>query len=446
MAATTVSTTERKEYVDRRRQMVMGVVFLAIAGLIWYLFGRDTSPDAITTFRLVPGGSSSQIEPWEFGSLTALNTAAFAAAFIGAGQLARGFGKRTNAMLGIVTLCFIFSFLAWAAADKSLNVAGLLNTTLSKAVPITLGALSGILSERAGVVNIAIEGMMLSGAMVANVAASFFRNRCDEALIETIMVCGGESYRPYLWIGVFAGVMTGALLAYVHGIFSIKYMIDQIISGTVINIFSVGITSYLSAKFLQEYQYLNNPGTFRAFEIPVLFDIPVLGPILFRNNVFVYLMFILMFVLHYGIFYTRWGLRLRSVGEHPRAADTLGINVIRTRYMAVVMSGMMAGFGGAYFTLGSVGRFDEVMTAGRGFIGLAAMIFGNYSPFGAFGAGLLFGFADSLASKLAILGIDIPSQFLLMAPYVATMVVLAGVVGKGHMPAADGQPYSKEGH
>jgi simple sugar transport system permease protein len=221
-------------------------------------------------------------------------------------------------------------------------------------------------------------------------------------------------------------------------------MIDQIISGTVINIFSVGITSYISAKFLQAYQNLNNPGTFRPFDIPILADIPVIGPIIFRNNIFVYMMFIFLILIHVGLFYSRWGLRLRSVGEHPRAADTLGINVIRTRYMAVLLSGMMAGFGGAYFTLGSVGRFDEVMTAGRGFISLAAMIFGNWSPFGSFGAGLLFGFADSLASKLAILGVNIPSEFLLMAPYIATMVVLAGVVGRGHMPAADGQPYKKE--
>jgi general nucleoside transport system permease protein len=145
------------------------------------------------------------------------------------------------------------------------------------------------------------------------------------------------------------------------------------------------------------------------------------------------------------LFYTRWGLRVRSVGEHPRAADTLGINVFRTRYISVLLGAMMAGFAGAYFTLGSVGRFDEMMTAGRGFISLAAMIFGNWMPFGAFGAGLLFGFTDSLASKLAILGSRIPSQFLLMAPYIVTMIVLAGVVGGTRAPAADGAPYEKEG-
>jgi general nucleoside transport system permease protein len=170
----------------------------------------------------------------------------------------------------------------------------------------------------------------------------------------------------------------------------------------------------------------------------------VIGPIFFDNNLFVYLMFILLISIHVGLFYTRWGLRVRSVGEHPKAADTLGINVFRTRYTSVILGGMVAGIGGAYFTLGSVGRFDEVMTAGRGFIGLAAMIFGNWMPFGSFGAGLLFGFADSLASRLAILNVQIPSQFLLMAPYIATMIILAGVVGRSQMPAADGIPYEKE--
>jgi len=240
-------------------------------------------------------------------------------------------------------------------------------------------------------------------------------------------------------------VLSGALLGLVHGVLSIKYKTNQIISGTAINIFATGMTSYISAKFMQTNQALNNPGTFPPIEIPVLSSIPFFGPILFDNNIFVYAMFLFLFVIQIGLFYTRWGLRHRSVGEHPRAADTLGINVFRTRYVAVILGGMMAGFAGAYFTLGSVGRFDEVMTAGRGFISLAAMIFGNWMPFGAFGAGLLFGFADSLASKLAILGSKIPSQFLLMAPYIATMIVLAGVVGRGQMPAADGVPYEKEG-
>lgn len=420
---TTTAIMSAQQFVSARRQRVLGILFLALAFGIWFLFSRGVPTGTTTTFDLAPGGLQAESINWNLPALATLNILAIASAVIGGAQLARGFGRQTNWVLALVVGFFIFSFLTWAAAGKSLNLVGLFNTTLSKAVPITLGALSGVLCERAGVVNIAIEGMMLSGAMMGSLIASLVDN---------------------LWLGVLAAVLTGGLLGLIHAIFAIKYRIDQIISGTVINIFATGMTSYISAKFLQRYQDLNNPGIFRSWAVPVLSDIPFIGPILFNNNMFVYAMFFFLVLLTVMLFYTRWGLRLRSVGEHPRAADTLGINVFRTRYMAVILGGMMAGFGGAYFTLGSVGRFDEVMTAGRGFIGLAAMIFGNWTPFGSFGAGLLFGFADSLAARLAILGVRIPSQFLLMAPYVATMIVLAGVVGRGQMPAADGQPYVKE--
>ena len=419
------TTTLRRdlEYVSPTRQRVMGIVFLLIAAAIWFFFGRGTEGGLTTAFNLVPGGVESNLPDWRVPTLATLNLLALVSAFLGGAQLVRGFGRQTNLILGLVASFFIFAFLTWAAADNSLNLAGLLNTSLSKAVPITLGALSGVLCERAGVVNIAIEGMMLSGAMVGSLVGSLTGS---------------------LWLGLLAAVLVGALLGLVHAVLSIKYLTDQIISGTVINIFSVGITSFISAKFLQPMQHLNDPGIFRPIEIPLLSKIPILGPILFDNNIFVYAMFFFLILLQVALFYTRWGLRMRSVGEHPKAAATLGINVIRTRYMAVLLGGMMAGFAGAYFTIGSVGRFDEVMTAGRGFIGLAAMIFGNWTPFGSFGAGLLFGFADSLSSKLAIMGVQIPSQFLLMAPYLVTMIVLAGVVGRGQMPAADGQPYEKE--
>ena len=421
MASTVVQ--REIETVKPTRQRVIGLVFLGLAAAIWLFLGQTTEAGLITTFKLVPGGIESSLPDWQMPTLATLNTIAIACAFLGGAQIIRGFGRRTNLVLGIVSGLFIFGFLAWAAADKSLNLAGLLNTSLSKAVPITLGALSGVLCERAGVVNIAIEGMMLAAAMTG-------------ALVGSI---SGS-----IWVGLIAAVLAGGVLGLVHAVLSIKYLTDQIISGTVINIFAIGITSFISSKFMQVNQALNNPGIFSPIEIPLLSKIPIFGPILFNNNIFVYAMFIFMVVLHVGLFYTRWGLRLRSVGEHPKAADTLGINVFRTRYMAVILGGMMAGFAGGYFTLGSVGRFDEVMTAGRGFIGLAAMIFGNWTPFGSFGAGLLFGFADSMASKLAILGVQIPSQLLGMAPYVATMIILAGVVGRGQMPAADGQPYVKE--
>jgi ABC-type uncharacterized transport system permease subunit len=421
--ATSERTLERKRvYVTPTRRIVIGVLFLGIALGIWLLFAQGLEPGVSTTFGLTPGGAKVKLPDWEFPTMLAMYVTAILSAALGGYQLARGFGKRTSWVLAIVVGMFIFAFLSWAAAGKSMNLAGLIRSSLLRAVPITLGAFSGVLCERAGVVNIAIEGMMLSGAMVG-------------ALVGSV---------TNMWIGLLAAILTGALMGLVHAVFSITYKTDQIVSGTVINIFATGVTSYFSSKFLQKYQYLNTPSLFPEIRIPLLADIPFIGPILFNHNLFVYGLFIFMFAIQIALFYTRWGLRLRSVGEHPKAADTLGINVFRTRYMAVILGGMMAGFGGGYFTLGSVGRFDEVMTAGKGYIGLAAMIFGNWKPFGGFGASLLFGFADSLAGKLAILGVDIPSEFLLMTPYIATILVLAGVVGRGHMPAADGQPYEKE--
>jgi ABC-type uncharacterized transport system permease subunit len=423
----TVALQQEVGYVSSTRQRVMGILFILLGVFIWYFFSRGMGADVQTKFVMTPGGSKATLPDLVFPTLIGVNVLAVLIIILGIIQLVkpRGFGRYTNWVLAGVVGMFVLAFLTWAAGGKSLNLAGLLNTTLLKAVPLTLGALSGILCERSGVVNIAIEGMMLMGAMVGALVGSISGN---------------------LWVGLIAAVASAALLGLVHAVLSIKYMTNQIISGTAINIFAMGMTSYISAKFMQVYQEeLNNPGVFPPIQIPVLSSIPFFGPILFNQNIFFYAMFILLALLTFGLFYTRWGLRLRSVGEHPRAADTLGINVFRTRYMAVLLGAMVAGIGGAYFTIGSVGGFDEVMTAGRGFISLAAMIFGNWIPVGAFGASLLFGFADSLASRLAILGVKIPSEFLLMTPYIVTMVVLAGVVGRSRMPAADGTPYEKEG-
>jgi simple sugar transport system permease protein len=221
--------------------------------------------------------------------------------------------------------------------------------------------------------------------------------------------------------------------------------VDQIVSGVAINIFATGATSFLSSRYLQHQgDLLNNSGTFPIIQIPLLSKIPVLGPILFENNLIVYLMLLIVVVMHIVLYYTPWGLRTRAVGEHPKAADTLGINVFFVRYVNVIVGGMIAGLGGVYFTLGSVGRFDEVMTAGKGFIGLAAMIFGNWNPIGAFTSSLIFGFADSLQIKMQILSVPIPSSILAMAPYIVTMIVLTGVVGRAIPPAADGVAYEKQ--
>jgi simple sugar transport system permease protein len=243
------------------------------------------------------------------------------------------------------------------------------------------------------------------------------------------------------WVGLLCGVAIGVLLGAFLGVMSIRYRVDQIIGGTVINILALGLTSYLTARVLTEYAHLNEPGSFRAFGIPGLERLPLVGPLLFDNTIYAYLLFVLVFGLWWALFRSRWGLRVRAVGEHPRAADTVGINVLRTRYRSVMLGGAVAGLGGTWFTLDAVSSFDENMTAGRGFIALAALIFGRWHPVGAFVAALVFAFSEELQQRLAVLDTPIPSELLLMTPYVVTIIVVAGLVGRSRPPAADGQIY-----
>jgi simple sugar transport system permease protein len=410
--------------VSVTRARVLGILFLAVALAIVLFFARGTSGSSDSRFVLnPPRGNVVSLPDLVVPSATTAWVVAAVCAFLGAIQLSRGFGRKANLVLGIVVLLFVFAFLTWAARDNSMNLVGMLQSTLLRSVPITFGALCGVLCERSGIVNIGIEGMLLSAAFTGAIVASATHN---------------------LWIGLIGAALIGALLAWFLGVLSIRYRVDQIIGGTFINIFALGMTSYLSSRILQQYQDLNNPGRFQPIDLPILSRIPFLGPILFNNNIFVYIMFALVALLYVGLFHTRWGLRTRAVGEHPRAADTVGVRVLLTRYRNVIFAGMIAGIGGAYFTLGSVGRFDENMTAGRGFIGLAAMIFGRWNPVGAFLAALLFGFADSLQTKLSILDVPIPSEFLLMTPYLITILVVAGVGRKARPPAAENKPYVKE--
>jgi len=326
-------------------------------------------------------------------------------------------------VLGLVAALLVLAFLTWAARGQSLNLVGILEAAVQRATPIAFAALSGVLCERSGIINIAIEGMMLTAAMVS-------------ALV------GSVADSPT--IGLLAAVVMSGLLGALLAVLSIRYKVNQVISGTAINILSTGATSFISAKFMTEYEFLNSPDKFANWPVPLLSRIPVIGPVFFESNVVVYLLFVLLIVVHVMLYYTRWGLRTRAVGEHPRAADTLGVNVLRIRYVNTILGGMVAGLGGVFLVLGSVPRFDELMTAGRGFIGLAAMIFGNWRPFGAYGAALIFGFTDTFQAKLQILKVPIPSQFMRMMPYLITMIVLAGFVGRGEAPASEGIVYEKQ--
>ena len=406
------------------RQNTLGIIFLLGALFIWLVFVRTTTADMRTLFVMTPGGSISAMPNITFNSLLVLKALAIICGVLGVYQIVKGFGKYANLVLGIVGVLLTTSFLAWGASGGSINVGGMLRVMVLRSVPITLGAMAGILCERVGVVNIAIEGMMITGALVGAIFGSLWG----------------------LWVGMLAAIIAGGLTAVVLGILSIKYKVNQVISGTIINIFTIGLTSYIVTKILQvtEWQYLNQSGFFQPIHLPVLSKIPYLGPILFSHNIYIYFMYLLIILMTIVLFRTRWGLRLRSVGEHPKAADTLGINVFKTRYTVVILGGMLAGFAGSFFTLGSIGYFEQSMTAGRGFIGIAAMIFGKWTPVGAFGSGLLFGFAESLSTNLSILRFPIPAELLLMLPYILTMVILAGVVGRSQGPAAAGVPYEKE--
>ncbi len=425
MATVAQAVRPRPKLVTRER--ILASVFILAGLFILFVFAKDLDPEQKTKFILNPGRATVAVKlpPWVLPTQTTLYLLAGFCLAAGLSQFVRGLNRWLNLMFLFVFLGFVFAFLVWAARGKSLNLVGMLQATLQRSVPIALGGLSGVLCERAAVINIAIEGMMLTAAFAAVVVASATGS---------------------LWLGLIAAILIGALMALWHAWLSIRFRVDQIVSGTVINIFAAGVTSYLTARFLvqPEFQHLNNSGIFKPIPIPLLSNIPIVGPVLFEGNIIIYLMFLVIALIHIGLFYTRWGLRTIAVGEHPRAADTLGIDVYRTRYVAVVLGGMVAGLGGAYFTIGTVGRFDELLTAGKGFIGLAAMIFGKWNPIDTFGASLIFGFADSLQTKLQILRVPIPSEFLLMAPYVATMIVLAGIVGRAIPPAADGQPYVKE--
>lgn len=431
-----LTPTQATELAERTRYRVIGGIMVLLGLLGYVFFANGVSGDLVSIFRLNTGNVSGglTVPDWLVPSAAAVTGISVILLFLGSYQLFRGFGKWTNAVLGLAILLFAFAFLTWATRGDNINLAGLLRSTLLEAVPITLGALSGILSERAGVVNIAIEGLMLSAAFVGTLVGS--------AALQVLPAA--QFGELNLWLGLLGAMLTGMLLALAHAVLCIRYKVNQTISGVVINIFASGLTSFLSNKFLQSFRQLNNPGIFDNWEIPGLSSLPIVGNILFDNNIFLYGMLFFIGLVHVALFYTRWGLRTRAVGEHPKAADTLGVDVYRTRYVAVLLSGLMAGFAGGYYTLGSVGRFDELMTAGDGFIAIAAMIFGKWMPIGAFGASLIFGFASSLQGKLAILNVPIPSQFLLMAPYIATMVALAGLVGRATPPAADGQPYDKQ--
>ena len=405
------------------RRRGLGVALFVLAAMIFACFAAGTGPGARTTFQL----TAPPAPPVPAIALPVLPTAlalGMACVLLGLLQLLWKGNKRTYLLLGVGLALTGVAFLTWAGKGVSVDAEGLLTTSLIEAVPLTLGALSGLLCERSGVINIAIEGQFLISAFFGAMIGSLTHN---------------------LWAGLLAGAVAGGMIGLALAVFAITYAADQIIVGVVLDAFALGLTSFFLQSLLVPNQAaLNSPAVFGPIPIPLLDRIPIVGPLLFNQNIFVYLTILILVAVQLGLFHTRWGLRVRAVGEHPRAADTVGIDVPRLRYGNVILGGVVAGIGGASFTIGSTGQFAPNMTAGLGYIALAAMIFGRWRPLGALGAALLFGFCDALQFTLSVLSVPIPSPFLSMFPYLATILAVAGLVGRVVSPAADGVPYSRE--
>jgi general nucleoside transport system permease protein len=301
-----------------------------------------------------------------------------------------------------------------------LVTANLWQAALAAAVLLLLPALGGVISERSGVVNIAMEGMMLTGAFFAVVADLAWHNP---------------------WLATLVAIVAGGLMALIHAVVSIRFRADQIVSGIAINIFAAGLTLFLVNRIygIQDVGHISSAEALPNFDVPVLDQIPFIGQVFFKQNVIVYVALALLVIVHIVLFRTRLGLRIRAVGEHPQAADTAGINVYAIRYGAVVTSGLLSGLAGAFLAIGVSNTFVPNMTDGRGYIALAAMIFGKWTPGGAFVACLIFGLGEAIYANNSI--IHISAYLLSMLPYILTLIVLAGIVGRSSPPAADGIPY-----
>ncbi len=406
--------------VDRKAPILFGALTLVLLLIVALV---PESGD--TTFRLATGADFVQLPEitvpstataWILVVVCALCTAAAVRLYL----------QRRNSPLWLVVVfafAWMVGFLTWAATGATIPVVGLLAGSLALAVPLVFGALGGVLGERAGVVNIAIDGQLLAGAF----AAALFASLLDST-----------------WVGLIASMVAGTLVALMLGLFAISYFVDQVIVGVVLNVLVIGLTSFMFSQVLAPNSAdLNSPPRFDAISIPLLGDIPLIGPIFFRQTVIVYILYVVVAVVTWALYRTKWGLRVRAVGEHPKAADTVGIKVNRTRYRTILIAGAIAGMGGAFYTLVSVPQFNREMTGGAGYIALAAVIFGKWDPIRATLAALLFGFASNLQGVLSVIGSPVPSQFMLMLPYVVTIFAVAGLVGKSRPPAADGIPYRK---
>lgn len=415
------------------RTRLIAIALIILGGVLLLQAQTYLTPETTSILTLEPG-TPDEVAHITISTMTLVIVSSVVFLLTGGAALVnvdnQPLQRARTGLLAISALLFIPAVLSFSIAGNFANITTLIGESLRLATPIAIGAMAGIWCERAGVINIAIEGMMLFAACLGFTTMFL--------LIEIFP----DQTGPVQFISVCIAVLSGGIFALLHGWLSITFRTDQIVSGTVINIMALGATSFIRREYL-----LENEGGLSALPtlpIPVLSDIPIIGDALFSGQPVFYLMFVIIILTHVMLFYTRWGLRIRAVGENPHAADTLGINVNRSRWINVFISGMIAGLAGAWFSLEATANFNDNMTSGAGFIALAAMIFGKWMPFGAFGAALLFGFAQAFGTQLQIIGVNFPVQFLQMIPYVVTIIVLAGFIGRASPPKASGQPYVKE--
>ena len=405
----------------QKRGVISMLVFSILFTVIFYLKSNKSED---VTFGFVLGKEWKLISEWKIASKSGA-LIFLLIAFLGVLISYLQFRKNKNLTLGSFFFGFgsILAFLCWAAAGKFIPFTGLLQGAIMLSVPLIFGSMSGLLCEKSGVINIAIEGQLLFAAFVSAAVASITQNPL---------------------YGLISAPIAGGLISLILAYFSIRFQVDQVILGFVINVLVLGLTNFFYTTLLIPYEdKWNMGGSFSPIPIPFLSKLPIIGPTLFNQTIIVYLMYAFVIFIQIALFKSRWGLRTRAIGELPVAADSVGIDVNRLRFKNVMIAGLVAGTGGAYFTVGAVGPFSQNMTAGAGFIALACLIFGKWTPRGAIVAALFFGFANNLQGNLSIIGVSIPSEFMLMVPYIATIIAVSGVVGRVRAPAADGIPYTR---
>ena len=397
---------------------ITGVVVFLLQGLM------ALSARGSTTFRFTVPSDFLQFEDSTLNARLIILIAAGIVAAVTAVALVRAMHRREDTawVSVLMGVGFVVAFLAWAGAGRNgvIPLVTILSSALGLSVPLVYGSLAGIIGERSGTINIAIEGQLLGGAFLGAVVAS---------------ACSSP------WMGLLAAPVAGVLVALLLALFGLRYRVNQIVVGVVLNVLVSGLTGFLFSTFLSSSPSLNRALRLPTLAVPILSRVPIIGPVLFRQTILVYLMYVAVAVLSAMLFRSRWGLRLRACGEHPKAADTVGIKVMRTRVANLALAGALAGLGGAFFTVGSGLSFDNDMTAGNGYIALAAMILGAWRPLGSLGAALLFGFATSVAQTLPIIGSSVSPDIISMIPYIVTILAVAGFVGKVRAPAAEGVPY-----